>query len=56
MPAEIALFGDPKLGNFSLWGWRRKSSRRGLGMGKIFHPPSPKNIKIIFINLYLDTL
>jgi hypothetical protein len=39
MPAEIALFGDPKLRNFFLWGWRRKSSRRGLGMGKIFHPP-----------------
>jgi hypothetical protein len=29
---------------------------KGLGMGMVFHPPSPKTIKIIFINLYLGTL
>jgi hypothetical protein len=42
IPAEIAPFGDSKLGNFSQWGWgwRRKFLERGLGMGMVFYHPS----------------
>jgi hypothetical protein len=38
-----------EVGNFSQWGWRRKSPERGLVL-------IPKIIKISFINLYLNTL
>jgi hypothetical protein len=31
--AEIVPFGDLKLENFSLWGWRRKFPRKRFGDG-----------------------
>jgi hypothetical protein len=35
--AEIVSFGDLKLRNFSLWGWRRKLPRKRFEMGTVFH-------------------
>jgi hypothetical protein len=60
---EIVPFGDSMLENFSPWdGDEGESSpKRGLGWGQYFilrpaETPSPKTIKIIFINLYLSVL
>ncbi|MCI59748.1 hypothetical protein A2U01_0081003, partial [Trifolium medium] len=33
IPMEITPLGDPKMGNFSPWGWRKKPPpEEGLGM------------------------
>jgi hypothetical protein len=62
VPAEIVAFGDSKLENFSVWDGDEGESflERGLEMGRfIIRPsetPSPKTIKITFINLYLNIL